>query len=156
MKLIYSGSWVLLRSILQCNSTGFFSLILSLDKNTSTSLHPKHLLIFSHTSVSLSSSICPSASMRRLAVSVMGRPFLYQVMMGGGTALDSHSKVTDLPTCTFNTTGRSPLLCLMLGGTGKSDTSNLDQWLCRNVEILNILFVKLKQRLSTLLHQIFS
>lgn len=69
------------------------------------------------TSEPLISSICPSARMRRLADSVTILPFLYQVMVGGGTALDSHSRVTDFPTSTFTTTGESPLLSRILGGT---------------------------------------
>lgn len=69
------------------------------------------------TSEPLISSICPSARMRRLDDSVTTRPFLYQVMVGGGTALDSHSRVTDFPTSTFTTTGESPLLSRILGGT---------------------------------------
>jgi len=34
-------------------------------------------------------------------------------------ALDSHSSVTDLPTSTLTTTGESPLLPRILGGTAK-------------------------------------
>lgn len=77
-------------------------------------LKNKHL-----TSEPLIWSICPSARMRRLDDSVTTLPFLYQVMVGGGTALDSHSRVTDFPTSTLTTTGESPLLSLILGGTGK-------------------------------------
>ncbi len=69
------------------------------------------------TSEPLISSIRPSARMRRLADSVTILPFLYQVMVGGGTALDSHSRLTDSPTSTFTTTGESPLLSRILGGT---------------------------------------
>lgn len=46
------------------------------------------------------------------------RPFLYQVMVGGGMALDSHSRLTGFPLRTFTTSGESPLLSLILGGTG--------------------------------------
>lgn len=56
--------------------------------------------------------------MRRLADSATMRPFLYQVMVGGGTALDSHSRATGFPLRTFTTRGESPLLSLILGGTG--------------------------------------
>lgn len=71
----------------------------------------------SFTPVVLISSICPSFRMRRLAVSVTILPFLYQVMLGGGTALVSHCRVNDFPTRVFTTTGEPPLLSLMLGGT---------------------------------------
>lgn len=77
-------------------------------------------------------SICPSARMRRLADSVTILPFLYQVMVGGGTALDSHSRVTDFPARTFTTTGESPLLSLILGGTGEGEQHlplGAHQWL---------------------------
>lgn len=79
----------------------------------------QHSTRSSLTSEPLISSICPSARMCRLADSVTTLPFLYQVMVGGGTALDSHSRVTDLPTSTFTTTGESPLLSRILGGTGR-------------------------------------
>lgn len=52
-----------------------------------------------------------------MAVSATRRPFLYQVIVGGGMALEWHSRVTDFPTRTLITTGESPLLSLMLGGT---------------------------------------
>lgn len=73
------------------------------------------------TSEALISSTCRSTRMRRFADSVTILPFLYQVMVGGGTALDSHSRITDLPTSTFNTTGESPLLSRILGGTGRRE-----------------------------------
>lgn len=53
-------------------------------------------------------------------------------MVGGGTALDSHSRVTDFPARTFTTTGESPLLSLMLGGTGEGEQHlplGTHQWL---------------------------
>lgn len=57
--------------------------------------------------------------MRRLAEPDTTLPFLYQVMLGGGTALVSHSRVNDFPTREFTTTGASPPLSLILGGTKK-------------------------------------
>lgn len=63
--------------------------------------------------------ICPSVRISRFADSVTALPFLYQAMTGGGTALDSHSKVTDLPTSTFISTGESRLLPRILGGTAR-------------------------------------
>lgn len=73
--------------------------------------------LLSFTPVVLISSACPSFRMRRLADSVTDLPFLYQVMLGGGTALASHPRVNDFPSRVFTTTGESPLLSLILGGT---------------------------------------
>lgn len=58
--------------------------------------------------------------MRRLADSATMRPFLNQVTVGGGTALDSHSRLTDFPMRTFTARGESPLESLMLGGTARN------------------------------------
>lgn len=76
-----------------------------------------YMQLLSFTPVVLISSICPSFRMCRLADSVTTLPFLYQEMLGGGTALVSHSRVKDFPTRVFTTTGESPLLSLILGGT---------------------------------------
>lgn len=77
--------------------------------------------LLSFTPVVLISSICPSFRMRRLADSVTTLPFLYQLKLGGGTALVSHSRVDDFPTRVFTATGESPLLSLILGGAEKAD-----------------------------------
>lgn len=73
--------------------------------------------LLSFTPVVLISSVCPSFRMCRLADSVTNLPFLYQAMLGGGAALVSHCRVKDFPTRVLTTTGESPLLSLILGGT---------------------------------------
>lgn len=91
-----------------------------LDTTDLLNSHSSRKTLQSLTSDSLICNIRPSARMRRLADSATIRPFLYQVMVGGGTALDSHSRVTDFPMRMFTTRGESPLLSLILGGTGRN------------------------------------
>lgn len=73
--------------------------------------------LLSFTLVVWISSVCLSFRTRRLADSVTGLPFLYQVMLGGGTALLSHRRVNDVPARVFTTRGDAPPLPLILGGT---------------------------------------
>ncbi|TNN56509.1 hypothetical protein EYF80_033235 [Liparis tanakae] len=81
------------------------------------------------------SSVWRSFRMRSLADSVAARPFLYQVTVGGGTAADSHSRVTDSPTSTFTTTGESPPPpARMLGGTERRGARGRRIWSVRPPE----------------------
>lgn len=66
-------------------------------------------------------SIWPSARMSRWGDPASARPFLNQVMLGAGTALDSHSSDTELPSRTFRTERDSPFWSLMLGGTVREE-----------------------------------
>lgn len=72
-----------------------------------------------YTSVILIWSVCPSATKPTLDETEIIWPFLYQVMLGGGTALDSHSNVTGIPTLTLTIAGGELLWPLILGGTLK-------------------------------------
>lgn len=81
--------------------------------------------------------------MRRLADCDTTLPFLYQVMLGGGTASVSHSRVNDFPTRVFTTTGASPPLSLILGGTER-DQNNIHllpqgQALCVHTGVVDVL-----------------
>lgn len=69
------------------------------------------------TSAPLIRNVCPSAKISTFADSEIMCLFLYQVMTGGGIALDSHSNITRVPTLTFSTVSEVPLWSLMLGGT---------------------------------------
>lgn len=55
------------------------------------------------TSARLMCSVCPPVKISTWVESVIVRPFLDQVMTGGGTAFDSHSSDTEVPSLTLTT-----------------------------------------------------